>query len=155
MDIILLPGPSTSPSILEKRPGLHFDPPTRIKPCGTVTEDNEQYKKDGLTMDINDLMVGESENGNDDKIKDTNSKVTSDQKTETSTSKLDSKIPRTEKNTVKQKDTVNKVKTAKLTVKKYLERTVTSKKTDHHKKGAKVKPNNSKIGKRPKSKNSR
>ena len=27
MDIILLPGPSTSPSILEKHPGLHFDPP--------------------------------------------------------------------------------------------------------------------------------
>ena len=88
-------------------------------------------------MDIDDLMVSESDkskNGDVD-IKDTKSKVTSDQKTETSTSEIESKTPRTEKHTVKTKDTVNKVKTAKLTVKKYLERTVTSRENRSPQKG--------------------
>ena len=81
MDITLLPGPSTSTSILERHPEVHFDPQHGSSQPGGL---NEHIK-----MDKDDLMVTEIDkpkNGNEDRLANTKSNVTCDKKTEKSTS---------------------------------------------------------------------
>ena len=77
MDITLLPGPSTSTSILERHPEVHFDPPTRIE-----SDDAEPGgSNENIIMDIDDLMVtgiDKPKNGNEDRLADTKSNVRHD-----------------------------------------------------------------------------
>ena len=117
MDITLLPGPSTSTSILERHPDVHFDPPIQIE-----SDDAEPGgSNENIIMDIGDIMV--TETISDDQIPEIQSEITSEPKTEKQTDKEQISGTASKEQKVKSKDMEKTVKKAKLTVKKYLEKT--------------------------------
>ena len=138
MDITLLPGPSTSTSVLERHPDVHFDPPIQIE-----SDENES-----IIMDIGDIMV--TETNSDEQIPEIQSEITSEPKTEKQTNKEQISGTASKEQKVKSKDMERTVKKAKLTVKKYLEKTG-AKPNNIVRKGGKTQPKYSKCGKAAKS----